>query len=584
MLLLLFAGLASPAVAASEEEGEPEAPEWDLGLVPREGAFGSFFRRLSGTAPGAVRARFGLGLDAFFEHQESLRITGMESAFTLRDLVLGDEESGVLHGDPGLLNRKFDIEWEMEGAGVELPIALPRLGGFTKSTLVLRAATADVTLDFLDRVQPQDSTSLSGRGALFGAEVNVVAALNGPWFTEASYGFQKIPSFTVERSPRFAPGSLRVLADEVRLGRDVQEIAARIGYGFPGNRITAYTGVLHRRTELDVEDELRYVDSLGATETRLSSRTELDSEATLAVAGLDYRLGPRLSGRLETSVGEEDWGVVLRVAYRKRQAVRPSPEKGTEVEDRAREIAMAIAQRLAQVEADFLAGWKNLTVVEGPSGRPAYLVREISNLLTQTEQNLLGVLGNYPELEPLGDWVEDEFQSVRDEFASETRYAALFPELPQMQADLVALRPPRAFLSDTTIDLLAQVDGVSTDLEKATRRLRRIQRLITFVRSSRLRMVLEFWPSLSLGESAKITIYPRNDPGSPTCKKTLGPGDAEQIFIGRYYFRLENSRDKNLPFCNAKEQERGLCPLDLLREECVTLECNKNRCRKEDCL
>jgi hypothetical protein len=415
VLSLFLAGFASPAAAASEEEKGPAAPALGLGLAPGGGPVVSFFRWLSGLAPGAARDRFGLGLETFFEHQESLRITSMESSFTLRDLALGVEEGGVLHGDPGLLNRKFDVVWEMEGAGVELPVALQVFGGFAESTLVLRAATADVTLDFLDRVRRQDSTSLNGRGALLGAELNVAAALspNSPWFTEASYGFQRIHRFTAERSPRFGPAGFEVLGNRVRLGRDVQEIATRIGYGFSGNRITAYTGVLHRWTDLDIEDVLRYRDPLGTTETHLSSHTELESDLTLSVAGLEYRHGDQLRGRLEASVGKEDWGVLFKASYRAR-----SPRTREEIEA----FAVSVAPQLAEIEAAFRECRKVLALKAHPTP-------EVARLLDWTETQLLEVI-HLEELDPLRASIQLRFRGFREELGLAQPSAGEDPETP----------------------------------------------------------------------------------------------------------------------------------------------------------
>ena len=172
-------------------------------------------------------------------------------------------------------------------------------------TLVLQAAAADASLDFLDRNRPQDSSSLGGRGPLFGAGLDLTRSLcrNCPWFAGASYFFQRLPSLTVDRSPHFALPGFDVLDDEVRLGRDAQEASTRVGYGFPGSRVVSYLGVRHRWNDVKIDDHLQYRDPFQQVETTLACRTQLKSQVTLALAGIEARLGPRLFGRLETSVG-----------------------------------------------------------------------------------------------------------------------------------------------------------------------------------------------------------------------------------------------------------------------------------------
>jgi hypothetical protein len=258
-LWLLMASLAFPAVAAAETGAEAAEPEGSLALVKRgEGSVWSrLFGRVSDSnppwaveAPGAAGARYGLGLDLFFERQESLRITFMEQTIRARDLIRGTEESGVVRTDPGLLNRKFDLRLDLTGAGIQPAIALrlPRALGLYP-TLIFQAAAADVSLDFLDRNRPGDSSSLSGRGALFGAGLDLTRALCGscPWFAGASYFSQRLPSLTVDRSPGFGPPGFEVLEDEVRLSRDVQEASTRVGYGFSGNQVVSYLGVTRSR-------------------------------------------------------------------------------------------------------------------------------------------------------------------------------------------------------------------------------------------------------------------------------------------------------------------------------------------------
>ncbi len=334
-------------------------------------------------------ARFGLVLDLFSEHQESLRIQAFEQTVRTRDLASGVERSGTVATDPGLLNRKFDLRWDLAGAGTRPAVALPLPGALgIHSVLYVQAAAADVRLDFRDRNQPADSSSLEGRGALFGTGFDLTRSLcrRCPWRASASYFFQKLTSEGVDRSPAFRLPGFTLLEDEVRLSREVHEAATRVGYLLPGGRTFAYTGVRHRRTDLEIRDRLRYRDPPGATETALSSRTRLESEVTLAVAGIETRLRPRLFGHLETGVAEGDWAAVLGVVYlyggrsAEARATAAKAERqerlDTETRRRLQTIAGGIAPRLSEIEVEFLAGRRSLPVVEGPDGQPAYLVRD----------------------------------------------------------------------------------------------------------------------------------------------------------------------------------------------------------------
>ncbi|HKH49735.1 MAG TPA: hypothetical protein VKM72_34190 [Thermoanaerobaculia bacterium] len=304
VLFLLHWSLGSPAAEAQEAE-----------------ALFRFFRAIppwTVEAPGVARARFGLGLDVFFERQESLRIASQEKTLRLRDVPSGREETELLREDPRLLNRKFDILLELEGGGSELSVPLPDVPilGLSPS-LVFQAAAADVHLDFLDRNRAADSTSYDGRGSLFGTGLDLTASLcrSCPWFAGASYRFQKIPSHDIDRSPAFSAPRFEILEDETRLGREVHEISARAGYSLPGNRIASYIGVRRRSTTVQIDDELRYRDPFGITETHISTRSKLDSDTTLALAGLEAHLAGPFYARIDTALGEGDRVVWANLMY-----------------------------------------------------------------------------------------------------------------------------------------------------------------------------------------------------------------------------------------------------------------------------
>ncbi|HEX6903915.1 MAG TPA: hypothetical protein VF789_29660 [Thermoanaerobaculia bacterium] len=423
---LVVSALALLALALIPSEVSAAEQEWNLGLVKSGG--GSFWNRLFGRAsdtkppwaveaPGAARARFGLGLDVFFEHQESLRFSFLEQTVRTRDLLTGGEEIGVMRTDPGLLNRKFDLQLELAGVGIQPAIALPSVGLPRDlrlyPTLVFQAASADVSLDFHDRTRAEDSSSLDGRGSLFGAGLDLATSLcqGCPWFTGASYRFQRLPSFTVDRSPPFGPSGFNVLEDEVRLSREVQEASARAGYSFSGNQVVSYIGVSHRWTDVEIEDHLRYRDPYGEVETTLDSLTRLDSETTLALAGVEARLGPRLFSRMETSVGDGDWGVLFRLSY---LLTEPAPPTDP--------LYLEIAARIRKIRAEYLKAVNGLPEVVD--------LAVIYALLERTERKLLDALP-FPKFAALHDSVRDRFQKIREALAQETAGAASSRSLPR---------------------------------------------------------------------------------------------------------------------------------------------------------
>ena len=143
-----------------------------------------------------------------FEHQESLEVSAFRGTVLTRDLLRGGEQCAEQPSDPALLNRKFDFLWELEAAGVELPIDLPGLWGL-EQRLVLQAGVADMSLDFIGLRDQADNAGLSSRGPLFGAELEVEGSLfgSGPLSWGGSLRWQKLPSLTVDRGAGLPPGS-----------------------------------------------------------------------------------------------------------------------------------------------------------------------------------------------------------------------------------------------------------------------------------------------------------------------------------------------------------------------------------------
>lgn len=346
----------------------------------------------------AAERRFSLTSEVFSERQESLRIAAFDQFLEVIDPQTGEVHGSRLPGDPALLNRKFDVRFEQQGVGSGFSVALPRLG-VLYPTLGFDAAEAEVELDFHDITEPRESTSLRGRGALFDTRLDLVAipCRHCAWFTAIGYGFEKLPSFAVDRSPRFELQGFSVSRDDVRLEREVHEISSRVGYAPLGGRTTSFVGVQHRWTDLEIDDRIAYRGPL--SDSRLSSHTRLESEATLALAGLHVELGSRWSGRLETAVGDGDSIVWLGFAF------QPSSGGGTTPIDRYGRLA----QEIASLRTEFAQEIASL-----PQTGWAAAAME---LLDRFEERLLALLPP-PEFDALRSLVLYRFDRARERLAA----------------------------------------------------------------------------------------------------------------------------------------------------------------------
>jgi len=487
---------------------------------------------------------FFAGSDLSFEHQESLRIASVDRSIRVRD-ARGAEEESVYREDPALLNRKFDLLLELDSASVDLALDLPGLrlpGAFRlQPTLLLQAGVADVDLDFQDRTLARDSTSLGGRGPLFGTSLELaVRCASCPWLVSTEYRFQRLPRMMVDSTPSFDL-PFEILADEVRLERDVQEVSTRIGYGF-SNGILSYVGASHRWSNVEIEDGLRYVDPFG-TETTLSSRFKLDSEVTLGIA-----------------LGEEDWVVRAQVVYR--APMQEAAPPGDQPQDpQAREIARAIAPNLAAIEEAFLQGWRNLQVVKGPDGRPAYLARDVEDLLNKTEDAVIAALRPYPELEGLRDWVSDQFGAARKELD-------LAKDRPQVAGPVHAAYAVLLAAERT-------IEKERTDAVLGGRARNGVGKPRQWSQEERLKVTLRF--ETDLGPRTKLWIFPRKNPNS-TRAHLFGRGDSLQVYLGAYSFKVLR-RERTVLHCDALVTGPDTpCPLDLISNRCDVFRCDDQEC------
>lgn len=422
-LALVLASSAPQAGTAASSSGQP--PWWVRALATAE-------------------RRFSLTSEVFSERQESLRIAAFDQFLETVDPQTGEVHTFRLPGDPALLNRKFDLRFERQGAGPGVAVALPT-GGFVYPTLSFDAALADVSLDFHDITEPQDSTSLHGRGALFDARLDLVATpcKRCPLFTVTSYRFEKLPSFDVDRSPRFALEGFSVTGDRARLGRDVHEVSSLLGYAPADSRVTSFVGVQHRWTDLDIDDRLAYRNAF--SNDRLSSRTRLESEATLAVARLDVDFGSQWSGRLESAVGDGDWSAWLGIAFQ--------PSSRGDLKSRIR-LAW-LAQEVGRLHAEFTQEAADLPEI----GWRAAAER----LFDRYEQRLRDVLPA-SEFAGLRSLVRSRFDRARNLLARVASQQEVTPGTDGVHVGYVpaslALATESVSLSKDESDALREADGL----------------------------------------------------------------------------------------------------------------------------
>lgn len=522
----LAAGLASSAAAASPFDD----PAW------------------SAEAPGAAKKWFSLGTTTFHERQESLHIAAFEQFLEAEDLFTGAVESGRLPGDPRLLDRKFDLRFQETGIGPSFSIALPsaNLLGAAQlhSTLSFHTAEAEVSLDFRDVTEAQDSTSLRGTGALFasGLDLHTTLGAAGSWFAATGFRFEKLPSLNVHRSPRFAQQGFTVSRDDVRLEREVSEVSSRVGYAAPGGRTASYLGVQHRRTVLDIDDHLAFRNSF--VERRLASQTRLDGETTLAVAGVDVALGTRLFSRLETAVGNGDTVVRLGFAYLVR-GQRDSIDGGEDVR-RAAAIAVAIAEPLRRLEAS-LGDWEACLTAGTCT---------VERFLNEIEDRLLAIL-SAPELAGLRDWVVQRFRELR---------------LTAHVAERQAFFHPVAFVHASEKALLLQatsgavVNGARQTIAEPRRRAENGSLLTKIC-------------AISDPPGARFEMWPTSEPDRFDLRKAAETPNFVTHYLGIYAFSL--FKDGVTFACPEPDK---CAKVDLVTDATPVFRCNlKNRaCSRED--
>ena len=232
---------------------------------------------------------------------------------------------------------------------------------------------------------------------------------------------------------------------------------------------------------------------------------------------------------------------------------------------------------------------KKLPVVKGPDGQPAYLVRELEELLGQTEKDILNVLNKYTELGALVDWVRDEFRragslggletgtsltgvSAAGTPVIETIIAGLgLPLLPPSGEDLRRAQAGRTSIKSEGEKRLVHVDEeIIGQLDEAAQNGLSVHLTLMIDKKS-----LEEDASL---EYASLDIFYRLNPGVGA---GLSPNGGSDLGVGSYSWNLYINHQKTLKLhCDANLRGPDTdCPVKLIgRRRCFILTCSSNNC------
>lgn len=540
--------------------------------------------------PAGAEARFGLGLGFYAERQEGLKITFQRTTTELSIPGQGTVTT-VVPGDPALLNRKFDLGWRLQGPVLQMPFALPtlRFGGGRDlySALVLEVTRAEIDLDIGDRSAPDTTNSRTGNELMGGAWLDLVMPLcrRCPWFAGGGYRQRVLPKFGLDCQPPVDRPGLVVQGETASLAQRSHEAFLRLGYSPASWPVAPYAGVRHGSSTTTVAATLSLVSVATGLVTSTTTRTRFESEATLAMAGVDARLGPRLFGRTEATYGDGDTSLLVKVVYlqggkgrlgsgtdaghKSDEDKKKEEEQQRKERARASEIAAEIAPKLALIEEEFVAGWRRLSrVTVLATGAPAYLAIEVADLLDRTEAALLKEL-DYDELAAMRDWVQERIRQAREalELASTVSVASshfggtteiLVSPAVLRSASSVSPTPPvaRYALQPPRMAYQHAVDTVLAKLSAACRLL----------------------SGQASNEDLVIRLCVRSDPGGANfviSPRRYGEGekqvntDNELPVVWRGLYRYRLTKDHYQPL----EYDR----LDLVEETPTALECTLPR-------
>lgn len=429
LALVLFHGWVVPASHGSEAAEGAVSPEAASGVMLGLPASGASTGAETFRLPGS---RFGLGVDLWAEGLDSFQNTWAETLITQTD-ANGTVTTRVIPGDPGLNNRKFDYRWELRSFGAQVPVALPdfSLGriGRLYPRFTLEAARVEATLEVLDRTGGGADLRREGEGTLWGVGLDLVGRFGEEdrWFAGGGYRYRELSNLDLSSAlPPVGPPALPPNAstgvplpvEEVRLDRREHAVTGLVGRAI-GDRLFPYVGLRGRLADLEVDDSLEVASSFPGLRFQVRSSSRLESDAVLAVAGVDARLGP-LVAHLEAVGGDGDWGGLLKLVYARWPEATSSADVQRSEHTKRRErwlrraaaISAALFPLLEGVERRFHERLRELE--SAPYGAP-----EAEKLLDVTEADLLEVLGRFEDLGALRAYAGEFFRRKREEIGEE---------------------------------------------------------------------------------------------------------------------------------------------------------------------
>lgn len=554
-------------------------------------------------SPGALGARYGIGVDVLFESLDELDLVSGGRSFSFRGPAGGGgfDEDVPIDPDSGL-------RWEQTTVGLQVPISLPPLslgrGGRVDWSLVLEAAGVDGELEleeprdvarFLDRIPSQvfddigegpRRTNLQGRGTRFGvgfqATVNPCRACSWTW--SGGYRYRTLQGFDLEQEAAPHPSFRSLLEEDGELQRDDHELTARLGYALAGGRLTPWLGVRGQRSETTVDHAQTFIrENSDFPDEREELRLEVESERVSALVGADFRLARGVVGRVEGTFGDGE-SVLLKVVTFPRLRGAPSdvdppptrvetpqeialaddvaprvdpppptvetPQEIADQRRRADELADDVAPRVDALRQRFRERVRQLERAAGP-GRPLDR-RAVRALVGEVEAELRSILAA-PELQPaLAAFVEVAERSRRTLGERQAAGAGVGRQGgPQslggyrLAAYSPAPQPPEPARSDPSPGVLAEIGGFLDRLFELTDERRLTQPLC-------VRSVPE--PRARVALSAAL-------PGSRVVEQTT-EGRLNVVYRGLYAYRA-TLRDRSPIACTADSDPDDCAFVDL---------------------
>jgi hypothetical protein len=115
---------------------------------------------------------------------------------------------------------------------------------------------------------------------------------------------------------------------------------------------------------------------------------------------------------------------------------------GIDIDSNSKKWAKALVPQVKEVQTRFADSRRTLSTVKGADGQPAYLRKDVADLIDRTGKDLdAAIVKVQPSsLEPLRDWVADELGRIQGELPPAPRTASLFA--PQPVAVIASLGAP----------------------------------------------------------------------------------------------------------------------------------------------